>query len=128
MSGDEIPVRHLSWPPGDGTHLDPDTGRDAGRRMFLAGQEVSGLRDGLGARIEAAGGARPWGNDDSGKQIQQNYEQIGPAILAMWRMVGEAMQSMGVNITAAANETTGTDIATSENVDKAGTRHPDIPV
>ncbi|MDI1464847.1 hypothetical protein QEZ54_28140 [Catellatospora sp. KI3] len=127
MSGDEIPVRHLSWPPGDGTNLDLDTGRDAGRRMFLAGQQVSGLRDGIGARIEAGGSARPWGNDDSGKQIQENYEQIGPVILSLWRQVGSALQSMGVNITAAANETTGTDVATSQTVDKAGNHHPEIP-
>ena len=39
----------MSWPSGDGTHLDLDAARDAGRRLRAAGSDVSALRSGIGA-------------------------------------------------------------------------------
>lgn len=125
---DEIPVRSLSWPSGDGTHLDLDAARDAGRRMHAAGQDVTSLRDGIGASIESAGQAKPWGMDDVGKALDDGYSQVGPTILTLWRQVGTALQSMGGNISAAANNTTETDVASSKRVDKAANHKPDIPV
>ncbi|MEU7822337.1 hypothetical protein [Catellatospora sp. NPDC049133] len=126
--GDEIPIRPMAWPSGDGTHLDLDLARDAGSRMTAAGKDVTALRNGPGASIDSAGQAKPWGTDDVGNALDKGYSEIAPNILALWRQVGTAMESMGANITQAATVTTDTDVAVSKRTDQAANHHPDIPV
>ncbi|GAA1364706.1 hypothetical protein [Catellatospora chokoriensis] len=123
-----IPVRQLSWPGGDGTHLDLDLARDAGGRMTAAGKDVTALRNGAGASIESAGSAKPWGTDDVGNALDKGYSEIAPNILALLRQVGTALESMGGNITQAATVTSDTDVAASKRTDQAGNHQPDIPV
>ncbi|WP_155374734.1 hypothetical protein [Catellatospora vulcania] len=125
---DGIPIRPMSWPAGDGTHLDLDLARDAGSRMTAAGKDVTALRNGTGASIESAGQAKPWGMDDVGKALDKGYSEIAPNILALWRQVGTALESMGGNITQAATVTTDTDVAAAKRTDAAGNHKPDIPV
>ncbi|MEV4418195.1 hypothetical protein [Catellatospora sp. NPDC049609] len=128
MSGDEIPIRPMSWPGGDGTHLDLDAARDSGRRMRAAGQDVSSLRSGIGASIDSAGKSQPWGMDDVGKALDEGYSKIAPTILTLWQQVGAALQSMGDNINVAADNTTATDVAMAQRAQKAGNHHPNIPI
>ncbi len=128
MSGDEIPIRSMSWPSGDGTHMDLDQARDASRRMVAAGQDVSSLRSGIGASIDSAGQSRPWGTDDVGKALDEGYSKIAPTILTLWQQVGTALQTMGTNIGGAADNTTSADVAASQRAQQAGNHHPNIPI
>jgi hypothetical protein len=127
MSGDEILIRGMSWPSGDGTHLDLDAARDSGRRMRVAGQDVSALRSGIGASIDSAGQSRPWGADDVGQALDEGYSKIAPTILTLWQQVGTALQAMGDNINLAADNTTATDVAMSQRAQQAGNHNPNIP-
>jgi hypothetical protein len=121
-------IRNISWPSGDGTHIEPDDAIESGRRMQFAGKEVTSLRDGQGAAIESAGTASPWGKDDIGAALEKNYAEMAPLTLKIWRSVGTAMENMGTNIQGAAKNIIAADQAGGAQITQAGSHQPNIPI
>lgn len=121
-------IRNLSWPAGDGKHIYPDDATEAGRQMNYAGVDVTTERNGIGARLESAGNASPWGKDDIGKALEKNYAEMAPLTLKIWKSVGTAVENMGTNIQNASKNITAADQAGGQQIQQAGNHHPDIPV
>ena len=121
-------IRSISFPPGDGKHIYPDDAIEAGRRLGLAGKDVTASRDGTGSQLESMGSTSPWGNDDIGKGLEKNYTEMAPVMLKIWRSVGTALENMGTNIQNASKNVTNADTQGSQRIEQAGNHHPNIPI
>ncbi|GAA1786874.1 hypothetical protein HC028_26410 [Planosporangium flavigriseum] len=102
--------------PGTEVRLDAPRAERAGANLAHAGTELARLRQGIGAELEAAGAARPWGSDSLGAAFQSNYDTYAPRLLAAWASLASQVESLGSRAIVSVHNAVETDAASSRRM------------
>lgn len=108
--------------PGRSPHdidLDAQATAAAGRDLADIGADLLRARHTIGANLDAAGAARPWGRDELGGAFTRRYEEAATETLDAWRATAEHLGAFGVQVGKATEDMLETDRMTSEVIDKA---------
>jgi hypothetical protein len=100
--------------------LDPERALRGAHDLAIAGRDITGQREGLGADIAAASAARPWGNDDIGAAFDKNYRGIEQALLTAWSSVGRYVEGLGAEATTSVLRSVDTDTHSGRRIYGAG--------
>jgi hypothetical protein len=95
--------------PGPGIDLDAPAALDAARRLHAAGDAMVRERGLSGARIEQAGQARPWGDDELGRSFAERYADDAALLLRLWRDAAHRSTELAVDIARATDRVLGVD-------------------
>lgn len=91
----------------------------AARQLTDVGADLLQARHTVGANLDAAGAARPWGRDELGEAFTRRYEEEAAQALDVWRTTADRLSELGVQVGQAADAVVETDRITSEVIDKA---------
>ncbi|HEX6686366.1 MAG TPA: hypothetical protein VF062_26580 [Candidatus Limnocylindrales bacterium] len=100
--------------------LDPVRGVDAARGLADAAQRIVHVRDTVGADIETANQAKPWGGGDLGDTFAQTYSGAASRLLDVWRAAAQRTLQLGDEIETAVEAMVATDEAAAARVGGAG--------
>jgi hypothetical protein len=78
--------------------LNVERGYRAATELAGAGSELRALRTGPGAEIEAAGAAKPWGNDEIGAAFETNYGANATSLLDSWENIAAFVEGIGLQV------------------------------
>jgi len=107
-----------------GIELDPARGIHSGRRLADAAARIAHVRDTVGAGIEAAHEAKPWGDDDLGTTFAKTYSDAASRLLDAWREATKRTIQLGEDVETAVNTMLATDEAAAERIAQAGGLNP----
>ncbi|GII24111.1 hypothetical protein [Planosporangium mesophilum] len=102
--------------PGEEMRLDAPRAERAGTNLAQSGVELARLRQGIGAELEAATAARPWGRDSLGSAFQTNYDKYGPQLLEAWASIASFVQSLGERAVVSVDRAVETDDASRRRI------------
>ena len=101
---------------GQEIRLDPARAHRGGRDLADAGQRIAAVRAGLGAALDAAGQARPWGGDDLGAAFHRTYAPGAQAVLDAWQTIAAYVEALGAATVTSVADLTAADTQGGERV------------
>lgn len=96
--------------------VDSPAARRGGQDLHDVGKAIARVRGSLGARIAAAGAAKPWGDDDIGAQFSKNYAAPARSALDAWTAIAGYVEGLGERAVVAAEELAAADDASGHRV------------
>jgi hypothetical protein len=104
--------------------LDPVHGLHSARRLAEAAARLARVRDTVGADIESAHEAKPWGDDELGTAFAATYSEAAARLLDAWRQATQRTLQLGADIETAVDTMVQTDEAAAERIAQAGGLNP----
>jgi hypothetical protein len=104
--------------------LDPTRGIHSARRLGDAAARIGHVRETVGAGIEAAHEARPWGDDDLGNTFAATYSEAASRLLETWRQATGRTAQLAEEVETAVLDMVRTDEAAAERIAQAGGLKP----
>ena len=107
-----------------GIELDPARGIHSARRLAAAAAGIAHVRDTVGAEIETAHEAKPWGDDELGTTFASTYADAASRLLDAWRQATDRTVQLATDIESAVDNMVQTDEAAAERIAQAGGLKP----
>lgn len=93
----------------DWLRLDADEAFAGSRALRAAGEHLRAQRNGLGADLEAASAARPWGTDEYGRNFETQYRPVEQQVLDAWQQLAAYVEGLGEAAAGSVRDNLGAD-------------------
>jgi hypothetical protein len=89
--------------------LDADEASAGSRALRAAGEDLGAQRNRLGAELEAASAARPWGADEYGRNFENQYRPVEQQVLDAWQQLAAYVEGLGEAAARSVQDNLGAD-------------------